>query len=94
MPLYFAYGSNMLVERITAPTRVPGAVAMGAAGLEGYQLSFGKLSIRTSGHRTGKCDIVEQSGGAVYGVLYEVPEHTTALNCVSSAGTRTAVAPP
>ncbi|WP_052573651.1 gamma-glutamylcyclotransferase [Haloferula sp. BvORR071] len=74
MPLYFAYGSNMLVERITAATRVPAAVLKGVARLDGYQLTFGKLSIRSNGGRSGKGDIVEHPDGAVYGVLYEVPD--------------------
>jgi len=74
MPFYFAYGSNMLVERITAPTRVPTAVQKGIARLDGYRLTFGKLSIRSNGGRSGKGDIVEQPDGAVYGVLYEVPD--------------------
>jgi gamma-glutamylcyclotransferase len=66
--LYFAYGSNMLTRRLTA--RTPSAVALGSAYVEGYRLSFNKVS--TDG--SGKCDI-EATGNAadrVWGVLYRI----------------------
>jgi gamma-glutamylcyclotransferase len=39
---YFAFGSNMLLERIKK--RVPSARALGIATLGGYALRFNKLS--------------------------------------------------
>jgi gamma-glutamylcyclotransferase len=67
--LYFAYGSNMLRERLLA--RVPGAKWLGVAHCDGRQLEFHKKSIDGS----GKCDIPQTGNNAdkVYGVLYDVP---------------------
>ncbi len=66
--LYFAYGSNMLTRRLTA--RTPSAVAVGTAYVEGYRLTFDKVSTDAS----GKCDI-EATGNAadrVWGVLFRI----------------------
>ena len=66
--LYFAYGSNMLTRRLTI--RTPSAVAVGNAYVEGYRLTFDKVS--TDG--SGKCDI-EHTGNAadrVWGVLFRI----------------------
>jgi gamma-glutamylcyclotransferase len=68
--LYFAYGSNMLTRRLTAPRRAPSAVAIGTAFAEGRRLTFDKVS--TDG--SGKCDI-EETGNPddrVYGVLFRI----------------------
>jgi cation transport regulator ChaC len=75
--LYFAYGSNMLTERLKA--RVPSAVPRTRARLPGYRLQFHKRSQDGS----GKCDIVATSDGEsdVHGVLFEVePQDLTALD--------------
>lgn len=48
--LYFAYGSNMLTERLKA--RVPFAEPLGIAELHGYCLDFSKKSIDGSGKAT------------------------------------------
>jgi hypothetical protein len=66
--LYFAYGSNMLTSRLTR--RTPSATAVGIAYVEGYRLTFDKVS--TDG--SGKCDI-EATGNAadrVYGILFRI----------------------
>jgi len=66
--LYFAYGSNMLTRRLAV--RTPSAVAVGTAYVEGYRLTFDKVS--TDG--SGKCDI-EATGNAadrVWGVLFRI----------------------
>jgi gamma-glutamylcyclotransferase len=66
--LYFAYGSNMLTSRLTLRTH--SATAVGVAYVEGYRLTFDKVS--TDG--SGKCDI-EATGNAadrVYGVLFGI----------------------
>ena len=69
---YFAYGSNMLEQRLRAPERVPGAVCLTNVFASKYRLRFNKKSIDNS----GKCNIV-QTGAAddsVLGVLFEIPE--------------------
>jgi gamma-glutamylcyclotransferase len=70
-PLYFAYGSNMALERIQA--RVPNAQALGRAVLAGYRLAFHKIN-RADG--SGKCDVqlCAQPDAAVHGALYRVSE--------------------
>jgi gamma-glutamylcyclotransferase len=67
MKKYFAYGSNMLEQRLKA--RVPGAVFLAKAYLGGYCLRFHKKSKDGS----GKCNII-QAEDLVQGVLYEFPE--------------------
>jgi|688.fasta_scaffold572978_2 hypothetical protein len=92
---YFAYGSNMLVERLRV--RVPDAVVIGTALTTGRRLLFHKRSLDGS----GKCDIPETGNATdiVYGVLYDLPEdqlpnleraegngYTRSTICVSSGG--------
>ena len=64
--LNFAYGSNMLWQRIRE--RVPSAVPLGPARLAGYQLHWHKVGKDSS----GKCDIrpAADPGMLVHGVLY------------------------
>ena len=66
----FAYGSNMLTERLCA--RVRGATILGVASVGRRRLQFHKRSNDGS----GKCDIPEthQPQDIVYGVLFEVPD--------------------
>jgi gamma-glutamylcyclotransferase (GGCT)/AIG2-like uncharacterized protein YtfP len=74
--LYFAYGSNMLTERLR--NRVPSAEPLTAAALPGRALRFHKRSIDGS----GKCTLVDADEDAeVYGVLFRVnPDELTALD--------------
>lgn len=65
MLLYFAYGSNMLRERLVARVSTARAVAVGV--VRDYRLDFAKVSKDES----GKGDIVSSIGGEVWGVLYE-----------------------
>ena len=65
---YFAYGSNMLYERIAR--RITSAERLCAASLEGYRLDFSKLSIDGS----GKCTITLHAGSIVHGVIYKINE--------------------
>lgn len=69
--LYFAYGSNMLSDRLTARTRCPSAKSVGAARLDHHQLRWHKRS--TDG--SGKCNIVQSDAADafVWGVLFEIP---------------------
>jgi cation transport regulator ChaC len=74
MIIYFAYGSNMLTERLKA--RAKDANELGIAHASGWRLTFHKVSTRKNGSRSGKCDIRTDHDpkAIVYGVLYEIPE--------------------
>ncbi|SER01425.1 AIG2-like family protein [Solimonas aquatica] len=66
--LYFAYGSNMLVQRLR--DRTPSASVVGVGHVVGRRLAFHKVS--TDG--SGKCDI-EATGvttDQAYGVLFSI----------------------
>ena len=72
---YFAYGSNMLSERLRG--RVPSASPAGSAKLCGYGLDFAKISKDQS----GKCDLVKSDHGAVWGRLFKIdPGHKSDLD--------------
>jgi gamma-glutamylcyclotransferase (GGCT)/AIG2-like uncharacterized protein YtfP len=68
--LYFAYGSNMSMKRLTAPERVPSARRVCTARLPKHQLRFHKRSNDGS----AKCDAFYTGDDKdfVMGVLYEV----------------------
>ncbi|ABA59165.1 hypothetical protein Noc_2712 [Nitrosococcus oceani ATCC 19707] len=65
---YFAYGSNMAVERLRA--RVPSARRIVTARLMGYALRFHKKGMDGS----GKCDVVSTGNPAdcVHGIVFEI----------------------
>jgi hypothetical protein len=63
---YFAYGSNMLTERLK--DRCKSAQAIGIGVLPGYMLRFWKKSRDGS----AKCTIVPSDGQEVLGVLFEI----------------------
>jgi cation transport regulator ChaC len=63
--VYFAYGSNMLPERLSA--RCPSARVVGHAAAAGYVLEFSKISRDGS----GKATLVVGEGKA-RGVLFEI----------------------
>ncbi len=67
LPCYFAYGSNM--SRARLHERVPGAVAQGAARLDGWRLRFDKPS------RDGstKANVGPEEGSVVWGVVWALP---------------------
>ncbi len=65
---YFAYGSNMLLQRLQK--RCPSAIFLEAAYAEGYALNFSKKSVDGSGKATiAKSD---KGGKQVYGALFEI----------------------
>jgi len=69
MMLYFAYGSNMSSRRLRG--RVPSAKAIRIGYIQGYRLTFDKVSADGS----GKCD-AEETGNPqdrIFGVIYEIP---------------------
>jgi hypothetical protein len=65
---YFAYGSNMLSERLKA--RCPSARACGTACADGYTLSFTKKSSDGS----GKATLYTEAGRQAFGVVFELDE--------------------
>jgi cation transport regulator ChaC len=70
MTLYFAYGSNM--SRAAMRRRCPGASALGAAALEGYQFFVGL---------DGWGSVAPSAGDAVHGVLWRLkPRDVAALH--------------
>jgi gamma-glutamylcyclotransferase len=69
---YFAYGSNMLTERLRAADRCPSASPVGVGSVRGYTLQFWKPSRDES----GKATIVrsERAAARVIGVVFEIDE--------------------
>jgi hypothetical protein len=63
---YFAYGSNMLAERLQK--RCPSATVISVAIATGWSLDFSKKSIDGS----GKATIFSTKSGSVYGVVFEI----------------------
>ena len=75
--LYFAYGSNMLKQRLKE--RVGWAEFFSNAWIRGYEVRFRKISIDGS----GKADLVETGDleDIVHGVVYQFdPDHWHALD--------------
>ncbi|MBT4710108.1 MAG: gamma-glutamylcyclotransferase [Alphaproteobacteria bacterium] len=63
---YFAFGSNMLTERLRA--RCPSAHPIGKGYAEGYRVRFSKRSEDGS----GKATLVRASGHNAFGVLFTI----------------------
>ena len=71
--LYFAYGSNMLRERLVA--RCPSARVMGAAALIGaFELVFNKQSVDGSGKAALVLTGARSPRAYTYGVVYEIDQ--------------------
>jgi gamma-glutamylcyclotransferase len=70
--MYFAYGSNMLTERLRAADRCPTASPVGVGSVRGFTLQFCKRSEDGS----GKATIVrsERAAARVIGVVFEIDE--------------------
>lgn len=66
---YFAYGSNMLAQRLQR--RCKTARVVGTAWVDGYELVFHKKSI----DRSGKATIAKADKMRVYGVLFELDDN-------------------
>ncbi|MDE0488299.1 MAG: gamma-glutamylcyclotransferase [Gammaproteobacteria bacterium] len=66
---YFAYGSNMLTERLKARNRCPGATVCGCAFAEGAIIEFSKRSVDGS----GKATLGRAVGQHTPGVLFKIP---------------------
>ena len=67
---YFAYGSNMLTERLRSPKRCPGATVFDCAFAGGWVIEFSKRSIDGS----GKATLCQAAGKRTPGVLFEIPK--------------------
>jgi len=67
---YFAYGSNMLSRRLAAADRAPSAVPSSRGYVDGYRLTFHKVSVDGS----GKChaEATGRSSDRVHGVVFDV----------------------
>lgn len=73
--LYFAYGSNLLSQRMTA--RVPSARSLCVASAEGFRLCFSKPGRDGS----GKATLVASGGSLAWGVVYTLdPEDWARLD--------------
>ena len=69
---YFAYGSNMLVQRLRSHDRAPSAKFLTIGKLPGHVLKFHKRSKDSS----GKCNALETGNplDEVYGVVFDIDE--------------------
>lgn len=67
---YFAYGSNMLTNRLRAPCRCPSAKLIGTASKDDYVLEFNKRSKDGSGKATLRRET--GSGRRAVGVVFEI----------------------
>ncbi|WP_137134328.1 gamma-glutamylcyclotransferase family protein [Rhizobium sp. FKY42] len=75
MPFYFAYGSNMDVERLETARLNPEGIRSTrrtAGRLTGYRLTFNKPSAYFIG--AGAANLEASAGAHVYGTLNEMPE--------------------
>jgi len=66
--MYFAYGSNMLSERLQA--RCPAAQPIALATLTEHRLAFDKISLDGS----GKCTCEPSSSSSVPGVIWQIDD--------------------
>jgi hypothetical protein len=71
---YFAYGSNMYTNRLRQ--RVSSAEKYAVATLKAYDLRFHKISIDSTGNRSGKCNVfhTENPMDEVIGVVFEIED--------------------
>ena len=65
---YFAYGSNMLTQRLTA--RCPSAVVTGPAEARGYAVSYCMHSTDDS----AKAGLLPDASGSTWGVLFSIAQ--------------------
>lgn len=83
--LYFAYGSNMLIERLRAPGRCPSAAHPRLAWAKGYRVVFWKKGKDGS----GKATLIKSANLAdlAIGVVFDISEHELwALDQAEGAG--------
>jgi hypothetical protein len=68
--LYFAYGSNMSVERLRAADRAPSAEWLGSARAAGHRLVFDKIG--RDGSAKADCQRTALPQDVVHGALFRV----------------------
>ena len=68
--LYFAYGSNMSLERLRAADRTPSAELIGSARVSGYRLVFDKIG--RDGSAKADCERTALPRDAVHGAIYRI----------------------
>ena len=68
---YFAYGSNMAIERIHSQRKVRYTIRIRGI-LKGYKLLFNKTGIDDKKRRIGYANIVPFDGSSVEGILYYI----------------------
>lgn len=68
----FAYGSNMLLERIKV--RAPDAVRVDIGHISGMDFEYNKIGRRKNGTHSGKANMETCEGGVVWGVIYSMPD--------------------
>ena len=68
--LYFAYGSNMSLRRLTAANRAPSARPLGPACISGHRLTFDKLG--ADGSAKADCERTADLTDKVHGGLFEI----------------------
>ena len=82
--IYFAYGSNLLTERLRR--RVPSATPLGRAALGGHQLRWHK---RSDVDGSGKCSVLAtgREEDRVLGVIFRLePAHKVGLDEAEGLG--------
>ena len=67
----FAYGSNMNINRLKE--RVPSAIKVCNASVEGYKFSFNKRS-NVDGSAKGNIHETDDAADKVWGVVFEIAE--------------------
>lgn len=65
---YIAYGSNLVIERIS--NRIGKIKVVGTSALPGWYLCFNKLGQDGS----GKCNLIKYSSATAYGAIYEISD--------------------
>lgn len=81
---YFAYGSNMLLERLQAQDRCPSARVIGPAFAHQFELCFAKRSAKDG---SGKATLIPRDGLRAHGVLFAIDESERGrLNAAEGAG--------
>lgn len=72
MKHYFAYGTLLDLESMQSIT--PSAKSLGTMKLDGYRMGFAKCHDGNS----GGCTLVEEEGGVLYGIQYEMSDEDLA----------------
>lgn len=81
---YFAYGSNMLLERLQVQDRCPSARVIGPASAHDFEFCFAKRSARDG---SGKATLVSRNGLCAHGVLFAIDvAERSRLNAAEGAG--------